>query len=504
MNRKSAEGLFPTVSARDLAYVMLRRKWSIFFILSLTMMGAVIWLWGIRDELYESTAKVLVKIGREQAPPPTVMGASPMVIGYRSQEVNSEIDILQSTELVTRVVDRLRLDQPVVEPAPTTFAARMKHALKDTAKRLREWQDETMISLGLRERLTPREKMIDALYKGLTVKPQKDSNVFVAQLRLPKRRAPAPILNAVLDDYLESRLRTYQGGDLQFFRAEVNKASADLRRAEEELQGFENASEISTIEKQQAVLLDHIAQARAGWVDAEALRQENAARVKRLESELQKEDPDFSGVSAFGREGFEQDLANQLADLQQQREKLRLTELDSGDRILNNRAQFKVVSGMLAANLRTALAEKAEQARLRRVAYDEMRNQLSQLHGRQSAWSERTRKVRDLENTYLAFRKKLDEASANNMMEQQRLGNVTVIERATDPLAPVGLRKTTIMVFCVLVGLLIAATWVTIAEFFDHRIYTVEDLEEHVPGPVFAAVPADKRFRITSIIRMDS
>src|SRR5689334_20016231 len=114
----TSESFLPTISARDLALVILKRKWSILVIIVTAMLGAVVWLWGVRDDMYKSYAKVLVKLGREQATPPTVMGASPALIGYRSQEVNSEIDIFQNIESIGRVVDRLHLDQPVQEPVP--------------------------------------------------------------------------------------------------------------------------------------------------------------------------------------------------------------------------------------------------------------------------------------------------------------------------------------------------------------------------------------------------
>src|SRR5947209_10298425 len=101
------------MSARDLVAVLFRRKWSIAFIVFAGIFATVIWLWVVRDDTYELTAKVLVKIGYEQAPSNTILTDRPTnVVGQHAQDVNSEIDILQNTELLGRVVTRLGLDRP--------------------------------------------------------------------------------------------------------------------------------------------------------------------------------------------------------------------------------------------------------------------------------------------------------------------------------------------------------------------------------------------------------
>ena len=117
------ENLLPQTSARDLALIVFKRKWSLLAIFAATMAAFFVWLFVIHDDLYEVDAKVLVKIGREQAAPPSVMGASPLLVAYRSQDINSELEIFQSGDSIAEVVDELHLDQPVVQPVPSGFFA---------------------------------------------------------------------------------------------------------------------------------------------------------------------------------------------------------------------------------------------------------------------------------------------------------------------------------------------------------------------------------------------
>ena len=487
------EDLIPQISARDLALILFKRKWSIVLVILGTMLAFFAWLFLIHDDIYVVSSKVLVKIGREQAPPPSVMGATPLVIAYRSQDVNSEIDIFQSTDSIAKVVDEFHLDQPVPEPVPVGLLARSKYAVKHAMKSVKDWYEEMMIRVGLRDRLTPREKVIYGLKLGLQVRAQKDSNVFVAELALPNRVGAARVLNRLVDHYLELRQQVFHVKELGFFETAASGASADLENAETRLQNFEVAGGISELDKQEGILLEHIAAARAAWKEADYARQEFAGRITRLEEELKKPDPNLAAVSEFGHEGFQQNVINQLAELQRDREKLRMTELDTGDRIQNNRQQFRALAEMLSANVRTALEEKEQQTNLRRAAYDTLQNQLQQLHSKSMQWADLKRKARDQENTYLVYRKKLEEASADGAMQQLRIGNVAVIERATDPLAPAGMRKTMLLGLALVAAFLAALVWVTIAEFFDHRVYTVEQLQRQITIPVFAAIPEGTR-----------
>src|SRR5687768_15096016 len=149
-------------SMRDLAFILFKRKWSMIIIFMATMISATAYLFLIRDDLYEVTAKVLVRIGHEQEPPATVMSERPMmIVGQRFQDVNSEADILSSTELLAKVVDELGLDKPgPPAPVPPGLIAKTRYHAKAFVKTVKQIQNEILIRIGFRIRLTPREEAI--------------------------------------------------------------------------------------------------------------------------------------------------------------------------------------------------------------------------------------------------------------------------------------------------------------------------------------------------------
>jgi len=455
--------------------------------------GAVIWLFVIRDEVYAPTAKVLVKLGREQAPPASVVGATPLVVGYRSQDLNSEIDIFQSSELLAKVVDKYGLDKPrPPDPVPVKLIPRMRHEAKRLVRRIREWQEELFITVGLRDRLSPREKIIFLLQKSLTVTPQRDSNVFVAKLGSPVRVGSAAVLEAVLDEYQDFRLKLFETRGIEVFRSEVDRNWKELDKSDRLLQDFEKAGDITVLFKQQEVLLEQAAQANKAAKDAEAAYLDAASKVERLDRELKQPSPNLGSLGEFERESFPQNILRQLADLEKDRQKLLMTDLENSERVVSNRSQFQVLANMLAANLRSVLAERKAAFELRKASLDTFEKELKGLHDKQMEWSSLKRKSLDYEGAYSFYRRKLEETMATTAMDKSRISNVAIIEHPMDPLQPEGMRKTALLGLSLAVALIASLAWVTIAEFFDHRVYSSEDLEQRLRVPVLSVVPRGK------------
>jgi uncharacterized protein involved in exopolysaccharide biosynthesis len=210
--------------------------------------------------------------------------------------------------------------------------------------------------------------------------------------------------------------------------------------------------------------------------------------MKKLEMEMAKDDPNFGAVGDFPRESFQHNILSQLAELQREREKLRLTELDSGEKIANNRKQFQALSSMLQANLQSTLAEREAILNSQQESLARMEADLRERHSKTAEWLELKRKANDQEALYTTYEKKLSETRADRDMEYEALGNVTVIERPIDPIQAIGLTKTTLLGISMLVALFVALAWVAVTEFFDQNAYTAAQASRHLGAPILAEV----------------
>jgi uncharacterized protein involved in exopolysaccharide biosynthesis len=491
------------VSSRDLLTVLFRRKWGMAFVCLTGVFATVIWLWVLRDDTYALTAKVLVRIGYEQAPSNTILSDRPLnVVSYRAQDVNSEIDILQNTELLGRVVDRLELYRASPPPPyPDGFLARTRWRAKSIATRAKQFVDESMIWAGLRPRLTEREKVLAALKAGLTVAPQKESNVFVAHLLVNVREHSSIILNTLLDEYLAFRLKLWKGdGTVAFFQSQAAESERQLHDAEEALSRFESQSGITLLNRQQDVLLVTASDAERVMHEAELALADANGKWMRLERALATDDPSFAVSGEFATGSFPEHLMVQLSSLQRERERMRMTELDEGVRLQNLKSQTAVTLAQIRDYVRSVVAEKQAAYDTRAAVVSTLKARLRSLHGEEADSTALKRRVKVLEDQYLMYRSRLNEATGVEALEAQRIGNVVVAEWATDPLAPAGVRKLTLLLIALCISLWAAIAWVVVAEFFDHGIYTAATLQNHVGAPVLAVVPTAQSARLREMV----
>lgn len=485
-----SDGEVRPTSSLDLFLVLFKWKWTLLGIVAGSVLAVAVWLLLIHDDSYVTHAKLLVKLGAEQSLPSTAMGQPIQEVGYLSADVKSETDILGSSDLMAQVVDRFKLDEPLSTSPPVGVLRKTKYYVKKVAKQVEDAANELMISAGLRERLSPREQAITLLTKSLSVKVDEGSNVIVAELALPFRHDASVVLKALLDDYLRFRLQVYRDRGAELFRKIAAERGRQLASAEAELQVFENSANISSQAKQKDILLEQISAAENAQTEAALRYQDAKSKVDRLDAELKNPNPNLASIGGVDSSAFQRSLLTQMAEIEREREKMRLTELDNSERMQNIGTQYQALANMLAGNLRSVLAERSKDLSGRTNELQSLRQRLAALHQNEMHWLDLKRKVQDFDEDYQFYRKKVEESAAKTAaMEQERSANVVVIEEPMDPIMPAGMRKTWIFGLALAVSLCAALVFISIGEFFDHRIYIREQLERAVGAPVMAVVP---------------
>ena len=486
-------------SLYDLVFVLFKRKWSFLGIIFIGVFSSAVWVLCVREDVYTAKAKILVKLGQEQAPPATVVGGTPLVMGNRAEDVNSEAEILQNTELIAKIVDEIGLDRPIPIPPPKPgFFPLLRYRVRSLVRTINQWIDDEMAHLGLREPVSPRQKAIALIQGGLKVQPGRESNVFSPELTLPDREGSAFVLNRLITYYMEFRSKLYRTRGIELFQKSLDTNNEDLNQAEQELQRFEAQGDISLLQAQQTELVKQIAETEPSVKNAEIAFQDAAAHVTRLDGELGRPEPNFGALGEFDRDSFPNTILRQIATLQQEREALRMTQLDNSDRVQNNRNQMNVLVGMLAANLRSVLAEKQSDYLARKQDLENLEARLTKLHQEQMEWDDLKRKTAGLEENVTFYRRKLEEAKAESQEEQQRIGNVILVQAATPPAGPSGLRKTWLLGLAMILSATLALVWISVLEILDHGIHRADVLESELNAPVLAVVPSTPMALLTA------
>lgn len=482
-----------TTSLRDLMAVLFKRKWSILVVMVVALFSSLFYLLIIRDDAYTAVAKILIRVGPEQAPATTVIGQLPSVISYRNQDVNSEIDILTSTNLVGQLVDELHLDVVQPKPVPDGLFRKIKYYSKRFVNDVKELINNVMIMIGLREKLSDRDKAIELVLKGLTVEAGQESNTVMAALTMNVRENLSFVINHHVNNYKKFRKKAFESPEApKFFEGKVAEIRARLGEAESNLSRFEAEGGIINIDAQKASLLDQLEVIRSQQEEAEREYQRARIKVEQLDKLMADPNVGFATLGEFAADTFPKNLLDRLTMLDLEREVLRMSDADDSARVKTNRKQFDVVINLISANLRSTLSEEKGDYDLLTLQRQQIEKELDDLHARQTEWRSLQREVATLDESLNFYVRKLEESTAQAQRNEQISGSVSVIQDAIDPLIPSGIRKTYLILAAGLLSLVAAIAWAAICEFFDHRVYTAEILEKHLGSPVLAVVPVDR------------
>jgi uncharacterized protein involved in exopolysaccharide biosynthesis len=366
--------------------------------------------------------------------------------------------------------------------------ARIRYQVKKVYNDVKDAVDELMIRYGLKERMSRRQVLLYSLSRALNVHGQKDSNIFAAELTMPYKGETAILLNQLIKFYLIKRMAVYKTTGADYFREREKATGQELGDTEQQLQQFEMVGTVSVLGRQQEQILGQIGEAETAVLDARVKHEEASLKLRHLNEELNKPEANFGRLGEFPVDSFPQNLLRQIADLDRERERLRMTELDTGEKIHNNRSQAKALVALLSANLHSAEMERRNTLETRQLALLSLKERLGSIRNRQTEVETLSRKARENQEIHLFYRKKLEESLATQAADQQRAGNVSVVQWATEPIVPAGMRKMNLMVITLVAAIFLALAWVTIAEFFDDSLYTAEGIRRRLPDARITAV----------------
>src|SRR5262245_50390322 len=135
-----------------------RYKWLILTVFLLVPIGTYAVLQFLAEK-YDTTASLLVKMGRENLDPPAVArNTNVYSSGLRREEVISETEFLKSPYLIAKVVDTIGTEAfKPVRKKPDSFIGQVKYYAKAGARYVKSQYDEALYALQLKRRLNDRE-----------------------------------------------------------------------------------------------------------------------------------------------------------------------------------------------------------------------------------------------------------------------------------------------------------------------------------------------------------
>jgi len=511
-------------SLRDLLYIIFKHKGKIVLV-SLAVTALAVFVISRQVPVYESTAKVLVKEGRENSTPTTAIMAVPerIVDITRQEDVNSEIEILRSRLLAERVVEKLGVDLTESSSGPDKMkersaAVQSLHRIAHELKNLFHTLFPSVFPAP--SPLSGLESALLRLQKNLEVNLIQNSNVIQISFSDPNPHVSADVVNTLLDFYLDQHLLVHKTpGAYQFFSDQAIDFQRRLEASEKKLEEFKKQSSLAELSLQREILIkqkgeyeDSLEQ-MSGEIDG--LQKELCKQKEQLSQ--QKEQITLLDISRTN--SLKDQLNSQLSQLRIQENKLMNMYADANQRaILDIRKEIQEVKSQLAelsgppeqcevqigpnnvylqltesmlknqADLESLIARRQNLQKNLLVC----KQKLDDFNKSELELNQLERQIKIEEENYQLYRKKVEENRIYDAMDTARFANISVIEPGLLPLVPKPGRKALKAFIAVVLGLTAGLGAALLCEMLDHSVGTAEELEASLHVPVLGSIPDTK------------
>lgn len=472
-------------SLREAIAVLFRQK-NIIILSFLTLFSVVGIVTILLPNQYESKAKILVKNSRADVIVSPEQTNNMTFAGEVSEaQVNSEIELIQSRDLLEAVVKKTGLARE--------YAAK--------------YSEESPVAI---------EKAIQQLEKKLSITPVKKANIIDISYSSNSASQSALVVHSLADLYLERHLQVHRvPGTEEFFKTQAAEYEQKLKEAQIVLLDFEAKNSIVSLNLQKEMGLKRVIEAETDWQATDTTRRETSQRIEKISQQLQSLDTRITTQRKLLPHQYSIERMNtMLVELQHKRTQL-LTRFQPEDRLvkevdqqitdtaaaLNKVNQESSVEQTSDVNpLRQALELELAKAQAEFVAkqsrqdsllklVEEHRLKLSVLESAELKHVELGRRVKELKDNYDLFAKKRDEALITNALDKQKISNVSIVETPSTPGLPSSPnRKLYLLLGLFLAGVVGLGSGIG-AEFLRDTIHTPGELEAISKYPVLATIP---------------
>ncbi len=473
------------ISLRDVLFVICS-KLHVFLGVYASIVITTVILAFLLPPVYLVTGDILVKPLLEPnlklfAPVPTTVRANPVT----PQDINSEVNILKSSELLRKVVRQLSLDKP---DQSATWTGRL---VEGVGRSLRE----LLVYLGFSVQVSPEDQAIEYLQQQLDIRPITLSNMIEISLKGNSSEKITKILNTLLESYIDFHIQVYQAkGAKAFYDKQAKFFYKNLKAAEKALENFKKRYGVIQIMTQNEANIGLLKALRENQAVVEAKLKESRTKVGVQARNLAQ----TGDIGAFTKEfqnNILEELVRVLGPLLAEKERIALHYQKSSAKYRAADRQVQEIK----AKYRQQIQELLQGAQLDVNAMSsyleiltryikDIESKSLRLSQNQIEYEGLVREVKQNEKDYLMYLNKTEEARIEEQQDANRVSNVTVTTWGHPPTIPVFPRKFLMLLLAVILGFFVALAGAFFAYYLDHTLKTPQDLARYSHLPVFATI----------------
>ena len=460
----------PRISLRDLLFVIFSKK-RVFVGTLIVVVAAILGGTILTGRIYEVSSRILVKPIADSSfkfnvPPWGIVNANPVT----SQDINSEIGIMLSDELLRKVVKRLNLDQPQLQ---ASYLEWISHKL-----------------FGLFSQQNDVDKAVLNLRKRLKIEPQTLSNLIVVSIRGGDPKNVTDIINTLVDMYIDQHIAVHKvEGGVAFFTEQTDYFGVRLKDSENALQDFQKEWSVSDITAQRDGNLKVLETLKS---DLSTINGQIALIHTKLE-EARKQ-PNAS-IEEYRQSAILEETTKNYLPLLVERERISMLYPKSSVEYKDINEQLGRVASNIAKEQQLILDGRGIDLSSLMGQAEAISGEIARIEAENMYLTEKEIEIerlkRDLkqnEKLYLLYQEKTEESRIEDQKELSRVANVTVASWATIPTVPVFPKIGLMIAVSLFMGLVIGLAAAFVAYYVDHTVKSPEDLPRHAQIRVLTSI----------------
>lgn len=478
-------------TAREVLGIVFRNRRLVLFTFLATFAGVVlaVMLFGIK---YQAQTEILVKHQRNSdvvstSDKPENTGSDDLA---REREINTEVALLGSSDLLADVVKKCGLDSP------------KRHFWSGW---LPSWGDHS----------SRMAKAVKNLKSHLTVEPLPDSNIIQVDYTSHHPGEAAQVLRALDELYIAKHVAVYRpAGAFKFFHTQTEHYKDELHSAEDQLASFNTQQDAPAPETERDLVLKQASDFDGQLQQTRASIQSTQQQIHAIQAEIATTPARITTQQTSGQNPeLMANLKSTLQNLEIQRTDLLAKYQPTYRPVVEIEKQIAQVKQNIAA---TESAPMKQDTTDQNQTYQMLESQLAQaraklaalraqatamapvvktysrqavlLDQKQIKQQDLLRNIKTAEQNYLLYLNKSQQAQISDALDRERILNVSVAESAAVPSLPTNSPVILILAGGIL-ALIISMGSAFGVDYLNPSFRTPDEVIRYLDVPVLAALP---------------
>ena len=475
---------------RELMRMLNRRKWHLAGVTALVCALAAIVLMQLTPQ-YRATALVMIDSRKAK-----VTNTSDVLGGITTEiaAIQSEIEVLKSSSLLARVVDKRNLDRdPEYGAAPPSL---LSQAIRQVRAVSGGWfNTESALGQGTSPDEAARLRAIAILSRNVTVVVRNRSFVIAVSLESASPARAKELVDTITDFYLVDQLQAKLDANkraTEFFNERLDELKESVSKAESAAASFREKSGL-TIGKDSTIASQSLSELNTQLIQARTQRAEKESRLVALQ-QAARNPATMGGITEVLANPLISSLRAQEAEVARRIGDLNQRYGDSHPRLLQARAEQGQIQARIGAEVAKIISSVQGDAEAAKSKETELQAQVSGLEKKAGGLGQNEVQLRQFEREAQSTRAVYEDflKRSKEIREQQDIQqpDARVLSPADLPTAPAFPRYGLTMAAALVFGFAIGVGVVLLIERLDGGFRMGEQVERMTGRAMVGMIPS--------------